>query len=192
MVNYDGSFVLYGSAFENLLNIEKFFGAEKAWAFAKAIMQFGFDGEIPDENSELWAYGLSPIIASIGAAKNRYEASIENGKKGGRPRKIDRDKVVELKNEGYTNQEVADALNCSLSSVERANAENRQNQKNPNENINNNIKSDNNEKENNNVNENYYYDENYYYNDDYLNSFAIQSEKEIEMMQQRRIQNLAF
>lgn len=128
MVNYDGSFVLYGSAFENLLNIEKFFGAEKAWAFAKAIMQFGFDGEMPDENSELWAYGLSETITSIRAAKDKHNASVENGKKGGRPRKIDRDKVAKLKNEGYTNQEVANALNCSLSSVERANAENRKNQ----------------------------------------------------------------
>jgi hypothetical protein len=171
----EGAFVLYGGTYDTFESLGKHHSKELAYDYIEAIMKFGLFGEIPNEDSELWTYGLSGTITSIKAAKDKYNASVENGKKGGRPKKINKEEVAELKNEGYTNQKVADALNCSLSSVKRANAENRQN-------INNNNKSNNNEKEKNNV------DENYYYDDDYLNSFAAQSEKEIEMMQQRRMQ----
>lgn len=161
---YEGAFVLYESVRENLMNVEKFFGSEKAWAFMKAILSFGFDGELPAEDNEVWAFGFASVIASIGAAKDRYETSVENGKKGGRP-KIDREKVAELKNEGCTNQEIADELNCSLSSIEKINAENRKNQNNQ---------------------------EDLIIPDNEIDDTAAQSDREIKMMQQWREQKSAF
>jgi hypothetical protein len=140
------SFVLYESTYKQIEILEKRLGAEEAYKFIKAIMAFGLYGEVPEEESSVWLYGFEQSITSISAAKTRYEAAVENGKKGGRKKTIDDNKVIELKEDwGFTNKEIAEELGCSVSSVEKIIAKNRKNQKNLNKN----------ENENNNVNDNF-------------------------------------
>ena len=139
------SFVLYESVYKQASILEKRLGKEVAYDFIKAIMEFGLYGVVPEEDDIVWLYGFEQSITSIGAAKDRYNASIENGKKGGRPQTIDREKVIELHNKKYTNKQIAQQMGCSVSSVEKITATNRKNQKKPNENVNENV----NENENN-------------------------------------------
>lgn len=131
------SFVLYESTYKQIEILEKRLGAEEAYKFIKAIMAFGLYGEVPEEESTVWLYGFEQSITSISAAKTRYEAAVENGKKGGRKKTIDDNKVIELKEEwGFTNKEIAEELGCSVSSVEKIIATYRKNQKNLNKNEN--------------------------------------------------------
>lgn len=84
------SFVMYESTFKQMEILEKRLGKDAAFDFIKAVSEFGLYGVIPDEESSVWLYGFEQTITSISKAKDRYTASIENGRKGGRP-------VVELK-----------------------------------------------------------------------------------------------
>ena len=80
---YNESFVLYESVFRTYQRIYK---KDKARAadYINAVMEFGIDGVIPDEDDEVWFYGLDNAIASISAAKDRRAKNIEDGAKGGR------------------------------------------------------------------------------------------------------------
>ena len=124
------SFVFYESVAKQGDRLANKLGKEVAYDFYKAVIDFGLYGVLPDEDSDVWLYGFEQTITSIDAAKDRYAAAIENGKKGGRPKKIDDDRVLELKKQGMTNKQVAEALGCSISSIEKINAESRKNQNN--------------------------------------------------------------
>lgn len=143
------SFVLYESAFKQMEILEKRLGKETAYNFIKAIAEFGLYGVVPEEENEVWLYGFEQTITSIHKAKDRYTAAIENGKKGGRKATIDRNKVIELKEQGLTNKQIADNLNCSVSSIEKIVAKTGKTGKthnNLNDNVNDNVNE--NEKEN--------------------------------------------
>lgn len=77
------SFVMYRSFYNNFLKVKKDFGNEKALAYIEAILNFGFTGETPDEDSILWAFGLETMFNNIDASISRYERAEANG--GGRP-----------------------------------------------------------------------------------------------------------
>lgn len=114
------SFVLYESVYKQVERLENRLGKAAAYDFIKAIMSFGLYGELPDDENDVWLYGFEQSITSISAAKDRYNAAVESGKKGGRPKEIDDMKVIELKEEwGFTNKQIAEELNCSVSSVEK-------------------------------------------------------------------------
>ena len=146
------SFVLYESVFKQTEILSKKLGKEAAFDFIESIMAFGLYGELPDEESAVWLYGFEQSITSISAAKTRYQAAIENGKKGGRKKSIDDTKVMDLKEKGYTNKQIAEELKCSVSSVEKIAAKIRKNQKNLNVNVN--VNDNVNENVNDNVNDN--------------------------------------
>jgi DNA-binding NarL/FixJ family response regulator len=143
------SFVMYESVYKQAAILEKKLGKETAYDFLKAVIEFGLYGALPDEEDLVWLYGFEQTITSISKAKDRYAAAVENGKKGGRKPTVDKEKVLALKEQGLTNKQVAEELGCSVSSVEKVNAENRKNRKNLNENINvnNNANNNANEKE---------------------------------------------
>lgn len=150
------SFVFYESVAKQAERLAARFGKDVGYDLVKAVWDFGLYGVVPDEDSDIWLYGLEQIITSIDNAKNKYNRAIENGKKGGRPKGIDEARIKELKEQGLTNREVAEQLGCSEKSVERVNIENRQNRQNlnvnENENENENGKEKEKEKENTNIN----------------------------------------
>ena len=51
------------------------------------------------------------------SAAQRHQKSKENGLKGGRPTKVNRDAVFELRQRGYTQTQIATALGCHVNSV---------------------------------------------------------------------------
>ena len=80
------SFVFYESVAKQGDRLADKLGKEVAFDFYKAVIDFGLYGVLPDEDSNVWLYGFEQTITSISAAKDRYTAAVENGKKGGRPK----------------------------------------------------------------------------------------------------------
>lgn len=120
------SFVLYESVYKHIQTLEKKVSAETALKYANAIMEFGLYGIVPNENDDVWIYGFEQAMTSIYSSKEKYNKSVENGKKGGAPRKYDHDLIVELKRQGLTNKQVAEELGCSEITVSRALKEKRE------------------------------------------------------------------
>lgn len=103
------SFVMYRSFYNNFLRIKKDFGDEKALAYIEAILNFGFTGETPDEDSILWSFGLETMFNNIDASLSRYERAEASG--GGRPGvAIEADQIYEQMALYNTWKEVAHAL----------------------------------------------------------------------------------
>lgn len=142
------SYVFYESFHKQIEILNKKLGAEAAYKFYKAVSEFGLYGVMPDEEDDVWLYGFEQTITSIAKAKDRYAASVENGKKGGRPKSIDDRIVIKLKEQGLTNAEIAKEVKCSTSSVDKIVSAYRKNQKNLNENDNVNVNGNDNENEN--------------------------------------------
>ncbi len=110
-------FILYESVYKTAARLEKR-DKEKAWDYIKAVMEYGLYGIEPDEDDDVWLYGLEGDFTSIGAAQKRYDKAIENGKKGGRPQKCTVEQVVAAKAQGLTNKEIAEMYKCSERTIE--------------------------------------------------------------------------
>lgn len=138
------SFVFYRSFAEVISMIPD---AEDKITLLNALIEYGLNGTEPDLQYPLSAM-FKQMTSSIEGAQKRYQASVENGKKGGRPKTVDEHKIRELKERGLTDKQIAEELKCSISSVEKVPVktrknlkvdETRKNQKNPNDNVNDNI-----------------------------------------------------
>ena len=128
-MEYD-NFVFYGSWRESLEGFREEFGDDYAKEALWNLMLVATAGDIETERKSIIGFINGAVMPNVNKAKDRYAAAVENGKKGGRPKKIDDDRVLELKKQGMTNKQVAEALGCSISSIEKINAESRKNQKN--------------------------------------------------------------
>ena len=138
------SFVFYRSFAEVISMIPD---AEDKITLLNALIEYGLNGTEPDLQYPLSAM-FKQMTSSIEGAQKRYQASVENGKKGGRPKTVDEHKIRELKEQGLTDKQIAEELKCSISSVEKVPVKTRKNlkvdatrknQKNPNDNVNDNI-----------------------------------------------------
>ena len=102
------SFVFYESVYKQAERLEKKLGKEVGYDFLKAVIEFGLYGAVPDDDDNAWLYGLEQTITSIGAAKDRYAAAVENGKKGGRKKvELNQEEVMKKKAELKTWKAVA-------------------------------------------------------------------------------------
>jgi hypothetical protein len=79
---------------------------------ALSVLELGIDGEWNDSDPYIDMM-LTLIAPNILAAKDRYAASKENGKKGGRPPKVNIEKIKEMAKAGKTNLEIAKEFNCN-------------------------------------------------------------------------------
>ena len=158
-MNNTESFVLYESVYKQFEILKKRKPAV-ATDFIEAIMEYGLYGVVPDEESDVWLYGFEQSITSIQRAKDRYIASVENGRKGGRPPKnLDKDEVLQKKEELKTWKAVAKFYNISEDTLRKLRniwkTEEPEKPKNLNDNVNDNV----NEKENEKKDFSYLYDE---------------------------------
>lgn len=91
-MNYD-NFVFYGDIRNS---IEELPTEEDKAAVALAIIRYGTNGEITDNN--IYCRLILPLVScGIDKAKERYAESITNGKKGGRQKQFSDEKIIELK-----------------------------------------------------------------------------------------------
>ena len=114
------NFVFYGSWREALEGLKNEFGIEYARETLWEMMLLGTAGDMETTKASIRGIVDGMCRDNIIAARKRYEKTKENGAKGGRPRKAEPLVVAELLQEGKTKQEIAEELNCSVRTVERA------------------------------------------------------------------------
>ena len=103
--------------------IKDFPPKEKEKAY-KYIFEYAFYGIEPekDKTTSMSYVVFSMAKPNIDSAKKRYDTAMENGQKGGRPKKVTEEvleKIVELRKNGLTQQEVANELSLSLKTIQR-------------------------------------------------------------------------
>lgn len=119
MTQYE-NFIFYGSWKEHLNGLKELCGEDVAKEVAWQIINYGtykgFDTE--DQNVINMVNGMCRDL--IDSAKKRREASIGNGRQGGRPTKYSVDDMLALRAQGLSPREIADNLGCSVKTVQRA------------------------------------------------------------------------
>lgn len=78
----NNSFVIYHTYYDTYKRLKKRDPALAA-EFIDAILAYGFTGEMPEEDSIVWDFGLTTMFSQIDASTSRYERAVKNG--GGRP-----------------------------------------------------------------------------------------------------------
>lgn len=124
------SMVIYKSI---ISAIELLPDAEQKWEAIKGITDFGFYDKKPESENPIINMIYIQAIPSLRNAVERYERAVENGKKGGRPAEVSIEKIIQMKNEGMTNKQIADKMGCSIKNIEnRITSYNKNNPNNPN------------------------------------------------------------
>lgn len=114
------SFVFYSSWFDIIEAYEKSGQHEMAEKLAFAIVKYGVTGEVTSDDPIVIGIINAMCKDLVERSKTRYKDCINNGKKGGRPKKYDDAEILRLHNLGLSNQEIADNFLCSVKTVERA------------------------------------------------------------------------
>ena len=98
---------------------------EDAYKFVKAVAQYGLYGEY-DESDPIINALMQQAIFGIDRAVSNQQKHVEDGKKGGRRKQFPDEDIWSLKDSGLSNKEIADKLQCSIRTVERANSRRKQ------------------------------------------------------------------
>lgn len=119
MTQYE-NFIFYGSWKEHLDGLKQLCGEDVAKEVAWQIINYGtYKGfDTKDQNVINMVNGMCRDL--IDSAKKRREASVGNGKQGGRPKKYSVDDMLHLREQGLSPQDIADNLGCSVKTVQRA------------------------------------------------------------------------
>lgn len=119
MTQYE-NFIFYGSWKEHLNGLKQLCGEDVAKEVAWQIINYGTYKSFDTEDQKIIDMVNGMCRDLIDSAKKRREASIGNGKQGGRPTKYNVDDMLALRAKGLSNQEIADNLGCSVKTVQRA------------------------------------------------------------------------
>lgn len=123
------SAIIYESVYKT---IELIPDTELKWEAIKGILRYGFYGEELSSDNPLVEMVYTSAFPSLRNAVERYERAVENGKKGGRPTEVSTEKIIQMKNKGMTNKQIADETGCSIKNIEkRITAYNKTNPTNP-------------------------------------------------------------
>ena len=115
---YD-SFIFYRGWAETAKGFAEDFGEDFAKEMIWALVCYICFGEIVTKKKSIIKWIEGDCLRVIEAAKKRHDASIEAGKLGGRPSKINKDDVLALKQDGKTVKEIAEILGCSRDGIEK-------------------------------------------------------------------------
>ena len=110
------SAIIYESIYKT---IELIPDTELKWEAIKGILRYSFYGEELNSDNPLVKMVYTSAFPSIRNAVERYEMAVESGKRGGRPSTIDKEKVLQLKKQGKTYQEISDELDCPKNTIKK-------------------------------------------------------------------------
>lgn len=133
----NNSFVFYATNLQAVEELEKAY-PDLAAELLRAIIDYGIYGEYDNSNPVIAAMMVN-IGFGIDKAKDRYQAAVENGKKGGRPSiELNEAEVIEKKQELKTWKKVAEYFGVSEQTLKnyRDRWKNPKNPKNLNDNVN--------------------------------------------------------
>ncbi len=94
-----------------------------AGELAKQMIYFGVENKMSTDDPIITGLIQSMCATLIDKSKKRHRACIENGKQGGRPQKYSTEDMSRLRNQGLSDQDIADNLGCSVKTVQRKLAE---------------------------------------------------------------------
>ena len=114
------NFVFYASWLDALNGLDETNGREFANEFLRQIVVYGVTGEIKTENPMIIGFIHAMCKDLLDKSKKRHKACIENGNKGGRPKQYSNEEIIDLRNKGLSEQDIADNLGCSIKTVQRA------------------------------------------------------------------------
>lgn len=114
------NFVFYGSWKEHLNGLKELCGEDVAKEVAWQIINYGTAKTFDTEDQKIINMVNGMCRDLIISAKKRREASITNGKQGGRPKRYSNETIIALHNQGLSPQDIADSLGCSVKTVQRA------------------------------------------------------------------------
>lgn len=113
------NFVFYASWVSVIEAFDEMDQSDMAGELAKQIVYYGTRGKFATDNPIIKGIVEGMCTDLIDKSKSRYVHSIENGKKGGRPPKYDKNKMLELRSSGFSDQEIAGNLGCNVKTVQR-------------------------------------------------------------------------
>ena len=118
MAQYE-NFIFYGSWKEHLDGLKDLCGDSVAKEVAWQIINYGTSADFDTDDQKIINMVNGMCRDLIVSAKKRRQASIDNGKQGGRPKKYKDEDIFYLHNQGLSPQDIADNLGCSVKTVQR-------------------------------------------------------------------------
>lgn len=95
--------------------------ADRQWPFLKALFDYRMEGKEPELDSPLERMAFTVIKRSIDASAERYEKAVEDGQKGGRPKRwIEREEAEEAYARLKSWDAVAKELDVSKETLRKA------------------------------------------------------------------------
>lgn len=113
------NFVFYGSWKEHLDGLQVLCGDDVVKEVVWQIVNYGTTKSFDTEDQKIVNIVNGMCRDLITSAKKRRQASIENGKQGGRPREHDHDAIKQMHKDGVAIQVIADTIGCSTRTVKR-------------------------------------------------------------------------
>lgn len=114
------NFVFYGSWKEHLDGLKELCGEDVAKEVAWQIINYGTYKDFDTDDQKIINMVNGMCRDLIDSAKKRREASVGNGKQGGRPKRYSTDEIQRLHSQGLSAQDIAENLGCSVKTVQRA------------------------------------------------------------------------
>ena len=114
------NFVFYGSWKEHLNGLKELCGEDVAKEVAWQIINYGTYKDFDTDDQKIINMVNGMCRDLIDSAKKRREASVGNGRQGGRPKRYSNESILALHNQGLSAQDIAENLGCSIKTVQRA------------------------------------------------------------------------
>lgn len=114
------SFVFFSSWERYLKTLELDKDINYVNAVARAIIQYGITGEIENEDPTVLSRVEAVCADLMQSSTARYNAAVNGGTTGGRPRSYDQDTIKQMHKDGVPANVIADTLGCSMRTVKRA------------------------------------------------------------------------
>ena len=109
ITDYKNSFVLYESVYCQYARLQARGKSDDARALIEAVMQYGLYQTIPEDDSIVWDLGFDGVIATINAAKTKYNQRID----------IPEADLRALMDAGHTQKQIAEYYQCSVDTIQR-------------------------------------------------------------------------
>lgn len=114
------SFVFFSSWERYLKTLELDKDINYVNAVARAIIQYGISGEIESDDPTVLSRVEAVCADLMQSSTARYNAAVNGGTTGGRPRTHDPEVIRQMFKDGASPSVIADTLGCSMRTVQRA------------------------------------------------------------------------
>ena len=114
------SFVFFSSWERYLKTLELDKDINYVNAVARAIIQYGITGEVESDDPTILSRVEAVCADLMQSSTARYNAAVNGGTQGGRPRTHDHDAIQQMYKDGIPISVIADTLSCSKRTVQRA------------------------------------------------------------------------